>query len=70
MKNKLKAGTYVYFHEKVFREPYSPYYDNYKNHKFRIVKTHEDNHYELECISDPNLIVKGWVHGDELKKVN
>lgn len=68
--NKLKAGMYVYFHSKVFKEPYAPYYDAYKDHKFRIVKTHPHQHYQLECVSDSSIIVQGHVHGNELKRVN
>lgn len=65
----IGVGMEVYFRSKVFSPPYSPYYDAYKGHKFKVVRLHyDDSHIELKCISDPNVIVAGYVHPDELKR--
>ena len=56
------------FREYMFKDPYAPYFDAYKEHTFRIVKEPYPNHVELECASDPELIVKGLVHTWDLIK--
>lgn len=65
----LIKGTEVVFASRVYEYPYAPYYDEYAGHIFRILKIHDYYscpHFELECISDPDLKVKGHVHGDVL----
>ena len=64
----IGEGMEVYFRSKVFEGPYAPYYDAYQGHKFRVVKIHHGNHLELECLTDPELRVAGWVHDDEVKR--
>ena len=74
------AGDIVMFVDKVFEPPYTPYYDEYRGHRFAIVALHHDQeddpadvrnaHFELECLSDHSLKVKGHVHWDELKRMS
>lgn len=69
-------GEVVIFREKVFTsKSYTPYYDAYKGHAFKIVALHfEDEeqeedweaHVELECITG-DVKVKGHVHQDEIR---
>lgn len=63
----ISIGMDVYFRSKVFEHPYTPYYDAYKGHKFRVTGVYEGGHITLICLDDPNVIVKGAVHADELK---
>jgi hypothetical protein len=63
----IKPGTEVAFHNKVFQPPYTPFYDEYANQTFQVVRLHhDDTHVELVCISDPSIKVKGYVHDDEI----
>ncbi len=62
----LKLGMTVIFSPKVFEPPYTPYYDAYKGHQFRVIAFHPLGHVEVECIDDPSVIVSGHVHDDEL----
>lgn len=75
---KIEIGTLVIFSPKVFNplRPWYPYYENYKGHAFKVIGYLEDeeegtvyNHLLLECVSDPNVIVSGCVHDDELIKI-
>ena len=69
MTSAIGAGMEVYFRSKVFKPPYTPYYDAYQGHKFKVVAMHYDNsHAELACISDPTIKVTGYVHPDDLKQ--
>jgi hypothetical protein len=74
----FKAGDKVEFNPKVYKAPYAPYYDSYQGETFEIVVVHIEEpygapehphivHIELKCISDPELIVAGNVHPDELE---
>jgi hypothetical protein len=56
------------FHPKVFKPPYAPYYDTYKNHSFTIVRYPKEapGHIEVRCIDDPNIKVNGFIHFDEI----
>lgn len=65
---KIGVGMEVYFRSKVFSAPYTPYYDAYRGHKFKVVGIHYGDHVELTCISDPSVQVAGYVHDDELKR--
>lgn len=63
----MKPNSIVVFDPKVFMEPYAPWYDFYKGHTFQIVGFHYGNtHVEVTCVSDPAIVVKGYVHPDEL----
>lgn len=67
-KPRIGVGAEVYFKSKVYEAPYAPYYDEYKGHKFVVVATHhDDSHFELRCVDDQSIVVKGYVHDDELK---
>lgn len=59
-------GKYI-FADKVFRSPYAPYFDNYKDHVFVIVGE-VDDHYDLRCVDDPSVGVDGWVEFDLLRR--
>jgi hypothetical protein len=69
MKSDLQAGMSVVFDVRVFKPPYTPYYDEYKGHVFQIVKIHttepygdpEAPHAELICIDDSKIRVDGNV---------
>lgn len=63
-------GMKVCFRSKVFKPPYTPYYDAYKGHAFEVVNIRAHDHIELKCVSDPTLKVAGLVHDDELKRFN
>ena len=62
----IALRTIVTFNEKVFKEPYIPYYDVYFGHTFKVIARHEGDHYTVVCIDDPNVKVQGNVHEDEL----
>ena len=61
------------FRDKVFSAPYAPYYDQYHGHTFRIDHYGEEDetrqHVWLTCVSDPGIVVKGYVELDQLKTV-
>jgi hypothetical protein len=64
------AKTQYTFHDKVFKEPYTPYFDSYKGHTFVIDHASDEdetgNHVWLTCISDDSVKVAGYVHLDQL----
>ncbi len=64
------AKTQYHFHDKVFLEPYAPYYDAYRGHTFVIdhASTEDEtgNHVWLTCVSDESIKVAGYVHLDQL----
>lgn len=66
----MMAKTHYHFHDKVFLEPYAPYYDAYRGHTFVIdhASTEDEtgNHVWLTCVSDENIKVAGYVHLDQL----
>lgn len=66
----MLAKTQYHFHDKVFAEPYTPYYDAYRGHTFVIDHaSNEDktgNHVWLTCISDDSVKVAGYIHLDQL----
>lgn len=61
------------FLDKVYRPPFKPFYDKYRGHEFVVKHFHPDDvdkrHVLLECISDPNLKVDGYVHIDDLTNI-
>lgn len=61
-------GMEVFFRSRVYEPPFSPYYDAYKGHKFKVVKLHHGDHIELTCVSDPTVKVNGYVHVEDLKR--
>lgn len=64
------AKTRYRFDQKVFSEPYAPYYDAYKNQTFVVdhVSSEDESgsHVWLTCISDASIKVSGYIHLDEL----
>lgn len=61
------------FCEKVYSAPYAPYYDSYRDHVFVIDHYSEEDesrqHVWLTCVSDPDIVVKGYVELDQLETV-
>ena len=67
---QLTVGAKVVFKNKVYHTPYSPFYDDYRGHTFKVVKFHyEKTHVELKCIDAPKIKVNGYVHPDEVKVI-
>lgn len=71
---KFAIGAHVYFAAHVFEPPFSPFYDNYCGHKFEVVRYGNEEQHEdpdsvvLRCVIDPNVIVRGNVHEQDLKR--
>jgi len=70
-----KAATRLYrFLDKVYQKPYSPDYAPYKGHTFRIDHFHHEDetnqHVWLICVDNEKIIVKGYVHLDDLEEVD
>lgn len=64
----MKIGGSVKFADKVFAPPYTPHYDAYKGHVFQVVAYHDNfSHVELKCATDPQIVVNGYVHLDEVQ---
>ncbi len=60
----------VKFADKVFEPPLAPYFDKYKGETFRIINFHHDEtHVEVECISNGNIRVDGYVHPDDIEVI-
>lgn len=61
------------FKDKVYKPPYSPYYDRYKGHTFVINHFHPEDenlqHVWLDCTTDRNLRVLGYVELHQLELV-
>jgi hypothetical protein len=61
------------FKNKVYEKPYAPYYDSYRGHTFTIDHySKEDEHRQhvwLTCVSDPSIIVAGYVELHQLEEV-
>jgi hypothetical protein len=67
---ETRIGQLVEFDPKVYRSPYTPYYDRYAGHQFRIESFRmEDEHDQglwLVCVSNPDLELDGYVWPDQL----
>lgn len=67
MKNIVKFKDYV------FEEPFREYYLKYYGHNFIVDHFHPDDeekeHVWLKCITDPSLIVDGYVHYHDLEYI-
>jgi len=54
------------FCDRMYEGSFAPYYSKYKGHVFVITHTHPEdesgNHVWLNCISDPSVVVDGYVH--------
>lgn len=64
----IGMGMEVYFRSHVYSPPWSPYFDAYKGHKFKVVGIHEGDHIELQCVTG-DVKVSGHVHKQDLKRV-
>ena len=63
----IKKWDHVVFEDKVYEPPLTPHYDEYKGHVFEVVNLHYGRtHVELRCVDD-DVVVKGFVHLDELR---
>lgn len=60
------------FFDFVYEEPYSPYYNKYHGHEFVIdhYSTEDREHVWLKCISDPTIIVAGYVELYQLEEID
>ncbi len=63
----IGKGMEVYFKSHVYEAPFSPYYDAYKGHKFKVVALHHGDHVELQCLTG-DVKVDGYVHKEDLKR--
>lgn len=59
-----KFKEYVY-------DRYKPFYDTYKGHLFTIDHTskEDEGHVWLECMTDCDISVSGYVHLEDLEKI-
>ena len=61
------------FRDFVYEKPYAPYYDRYREHEFSIdyysAEDDTDQHVWLTCVSDPSILVKGYVELYQLEPV-
>ena len=66
----MLAKTRYRFHDKVFHEPYAPYYDSYLGQTFVIdhasAEDETGNHVWLTCISDENIKVSRYIYLEQL----
>jgi hypothetical protein len=61
---KYKFKDYMYTNE-----AYKPYYSKYKGHEFIIVNYPFNGHIEIQCVTNPTIIVDGLVHISDLEKI-
>jgi len=61
------------FKDFVYEKPYAPYYDRYRGHEFAIdhyLKEDEmQQHVWLTCVSDPSIVVAGYVELYQLEEL-
>ena len=61
------------FNDYVYEDPYIPFYDAYVGHEFVIDHFMEEDerkeHVWLKCVSDPSIIVDGYVHFYDLVEI-
>lgn len=63
----LKVGNRVVFKDLVYAPPFSPHYDEYKEHVFEVLAFYYQNtHVGLRCL-DADVPLRGYVHPDELR---
>jgi len=64
----------VRFDPRVLEPPYAPYYDAYERHVFRIdhfrMQDDSDEGLWLICITNPDIIVDGYIDPEILVLVN
>jgi len=61
------------FKDFVYSTPYAPYYDHYRGHTFQIdhfsTEDEQRQHVWLTCLSDPSIMVRGYVELYQLEEV-
>ena len=61
------------FRDFVYEKPYSPYYDSYRRHEFTIdhysAEDETQQHVWLTCVTDPSILVRGYVELHQLEPV-
>ncbi len=65
-----RIGNIVEFLPRVYKAPYTPYFDAYKGHKFKIIGVFNEDpsHVMLECVTG-DVKVNGMVHDTDLRIV-
>ena len=67
MKKRYKFKAYVY------EGAYAPYYDAYKDQVFTVdhhmVEDTSKQHVWLICVSNPDIIIGGYVHYHDLDQI-
>ena len=71
---QIQIGDYCRFQNKMFGPPYTPYYDAYCGHTFQVDHFHPedevDGHVWLKCVTNPDILVDGYVHTCDLVLVD
>ena len=61
------------FDNKMFKAPFAPFYNRYKDHEFVIDHYHPEDelqqHVFVKCVDDPELKVDGYVDIRDLVKL-
>ena len=61
------------FRDFVYEKPYAPYYDSYRGHEFTIdhysAEDETQQHVWLTCVTDPSILVRGYVELHQLEPV-
>lgn len=67
----MKFSNVYKFKNKVFSEPYAPYFDAYRDHVFQIIKSMNDGsgHVLLNCVDTPALKIEEFIEKDYLVEV-
>ena len=66
----MEIDAIVEFRDHVYEKPFAPYYDEYRNHRFKVKALfYRNTHAELICITDPNLRIRELVHPNDLREI-
>lgn len=61
------------FRDFVYEKPYAPYYNSYRGHEFTIdhysAEDETQQHVWLTCVTDPSILVRGYVELHQLEPV-
>ena len=70
---KFRYEMIYKFKDVVYKKPYAPYYDKYKDQTFVIdhysKEDESQQHVWLTCVSDPSIVVAGYVELHQLELV-
>lgn len=64
----VKVGNIVEFVDKVYAPPFYPYYEEYRGHRFKVIRYRNGDHLELSCTTG-DVVVKGYVHQSDVRNV-